>query len=143
MPLSPGAIDDGWSMSPRTTRTGLLFESAKVTIWAVSSFSVASTPAVSSFAGVPPRMILTGCHWVSGNETICTLGGFFSTTCLVLATTCLPVATVTRCLDLTAAFAAYPHGCVSSNARIAQGITPTRKPFRIDPPTDAADSPTV
>src|SRR6516225_6741610 len=76
-------------------------------------------------------------HCVSGNETICTLTGFFSTTCL-------PMAVAARwCLAFTATLAAYACGWVSSSAIIAPEITPAQKSFRIDPPTDATDSRTV
>ena len=164
----PG-IASARAVSPRATLTGLLFGSPNVTISAVSAFSAGSTPAVSSFAGVPPRMIFTACHSVSGNETIWTLTGFFSTGRL-------PMVTVTWCTDLaealaacpcdftqafaaypcdftdafaahpcdfTEAFAAYPCGCVISSSSIAPGIPLAQLSFRIDPPTDATDPSTV
>ena len=140
----PG-IASARTVSPRATLTGLLFGSPNVTISAVSAFSAGSTPAVSSFAGVPPRMIFTACHSVSGNETIWTLTGYFSTGRL-------PMATVTWCPGLaealaaypcgfTEAFAAYPCGCISSS--ISAGIPLAQLSFRIDPPTDATDPSTV
>ena len=92
-------------------------------------------------------MIFTACHSVSGNETIWTLTGFFSTGRL-------PMATVTWCTGLaealaaypcgfTEAFAAYPCGCVISSSSIAPGIPLAQLSFRIDPPTDATDPSTV
>ena len=121
---------------------GLLLGSSKVTISAFSAFSAGTTPAVSSFAGVPPRMILTACHPVSGNETICTLTGFFSGMRL-FSGICLPVITVVWCFGLTEPFAAYPGCCIDSSAINAPETTPAQKPFRIDPPTDAIESDTL
>jgi hypothetical protein len=87
---------------------GFALRIADVTISAVSAFSRGSTPAVSSLAVVPPRMILTACHAVSGKETISTLTDFFSTGRL-------PITVVTWwCLDCAEALAAYPCGCISS-----------------------------
>jgi len=121
------------SVSPRTTLTGLLFGSPNVTISADSAFSAGSTPVVWSFADVPPRMILTACHSVSRNETIWTLSGFFSVTCL-------PITVVARCLGFTEALAAYPCGCINSSTIIPPGMTLAQVPCCIDPPTDTTRS---
>src|SRR6267378_2494240 len=113
---------------PLSTVTGRKLGSAKVTISAAAGFSVGGTSAI---AGIPPRMTFTGVQSVSGKVTSCTLPGF-------LSSTCLPVTTVARDLDLGEVLAAYPSEYPSSSASAAPVIVHAQLTHGIDPPTGTA-----